>query len=177
MTDVASVRLRNLTLSDSARVLSSEGGPAGAECFLALDAPLPVGSVLVWTEAGGTEHAVRVVRVVEGAGVHGVPGVYVAPASDADRARARRIGTEDLAPLERAQPQDDASQARSDADVDTAADGPAPQVGGFAVPAPVVEPEPSEPIDVGRPAGDAAEGGASTASARGGKRRKGRRRG
>ncbi len=147
--------------------------PAAAEdrpdaaSFLPLAEPPPFGTILRLDPGG----AVRVVEVIEA--THGTQrkGVFVTAATNAQIEAADALPTTRLAPKPAA-PGDDATAApRSDA---------APE--GYAVPAPVLEPEPSEAVDVGRhgdpdgTASDAQSAQSPEAPGRRTKKRKGRRR-
>ncbi len=145
-----------------------EGARADAQGWLALEAPPPFGTILRLEPEG---RFVRVVEVWEKTAGHGGrAGVGIAPAADEEVRAARTLPTTELAPLAPTPPNDATAPDGSDVP-----DAPT----GYAVPAPVLEPEPSEAVDVaaaGAPAPD--DGAAQDAHPRGSgpKRRKGRRR-
>jgi hypothetical protein len=169
------VFLRSALIADSARLTEVTEEPGGATGFLTLAAPPPVGSVVELRSDGAAASHLRVLHVVETTqGVYTVPGALVRAATAAEVARLREIGTEGLASHEG---HTSVTQEGSDTGRAAEASALAPVSADAGIPAPVVEPEPSEPIDLpaaeGGAGGESGSGGESDA---GGKRRKGRRR-
>lgn len=114
-----------------------EGSAAEATALLALDAPPPCGTVLRIEPEG---RYVRVVEVWEGThGRESRRGAVVAEATEDVAKAAFDLGTEGLAPLA-PPPSDDATAAPGSDE--------APAPSGYAVPAPVLSPEPSEAVDL-----------------------------
>lgn len=176
------VDLRHVRLAQSAALSEADGG-----VFVALDDPPPVRSVVVIHGDDGS-HPLEVTRVVEvpESDPRGARGVYGRFVDDEALQRTDRVGTEHLA---------DGASAGSPAIDD---EGEAPDVSSMAMPAPVVDPDPSGPIAVAElraveqegdegdreaeepsgngdePSGNGDEGGANGAPR--GKRRRGRKR-
>lgn len=141
------VELRHLTLSESAELHEFEDAP-----FIALDDPPPVRTIIAVRDADaqGERRAFEVLRVVEvdeaerssgsGSGLGPGRGVYGQWLEPEALRRFERVGTEHL----------------SDGEVVDAEEEPAPEEDApdsddgvqMAVPAPVVDPDDSEPIDV-----------------------------
>jgi hypothetical protein len=138
MSDAASrvrVDIRHVQLAEAA---SCE--PASNGLFVAMDDPPPVRSILAVSDGDGAPRAFEVTAVVEVApegGVRGFHGRFIE--SDA-LARFERVGTEHLSDGE---PEGDATDGEH-ADADDAGLGTQ-----MAMPAPVVDPDESEPIDLG----------------------------
>lgn len=181
MSDVREVRvdIRHHTLATAARLQESRDG----EVFIALDDPPPVRTLLAIHEGHEGPHALEVTRVVEtdsDASRRGVFGRF----RDPDALRGLdAVGTEHLAAGEHvsAAPSEDSDHA-----------------GFLAMPAPVVDPDPSDRIDVselqqleerasddddddddaddGPPRGDNGAPEPEEEGARRGKRRRGRKR-
>ncbi|GEM_PF-6135708 len=165
------VRLRGLTLAESAPLIEHEhegSSPTQGVVFLGLDHPPPVATVLAIDEGSSTRalevrSVVEVANGVESAG-RGCFGRFV---HDDVLLRHSKVGSEHCTPLE---PERSATAVSSD---DHGPNGESrPDVYQFAAPAPVVEAEPSTPIDIN---GSTERGGADE-QAGSAKRRKGRRR-
>lgn len=131
------VELRHVTLSETAELTSD-----GDTIFLALDEPPPVRTLLRVVDDGANARVLEVTRVVEvpepaGRNARGLYGRFV---DDAAGARLERVGTEHIAAGEGTDAHVSAPEVGSDED-----DGLHAQM---AMPAPVVDPDPSEPIDL-----------------------------
>ncbi len=168
----ARVDLRHHTLAEAAEYVSGPG-PNGSDGFIALAQPPPVGSVVHVHPDG---RALAVTQVTESAEGSPGPGIYVRDATAEDLERHDRIGTEHMAPSSV-----DPSAGDAGSDPTLPEDATSADV-SHAVPAPVTEPEPSEPISVDKDQpsiqGTLASTPDETEPNRGsrGKRRKGRRR-
>jgi hypothetical protein len=138
--------------------------PRGERAFLAVARPAPVRSVLELRE-GDSVRWMTVVRTIESGDTRGVLGIV------SETRPADRVGSEQFAAGD---PEAIVAAAHADSGPEAAS--------AYPVPAPVLDPEPSQPIDVrddlGTDAGDGAEpdGDGEPAAGRG-KKRKGRRRG
>jgi hypothetical protein len=131
----ARVHLRHILLSDAAAVED-----VGHDIlFVALDDPPPVRSIIVVHDAEGARpvEVTKVVEVPEGDPRH-ARGIYGRLVDDEARQRAARVGTEQL-------PDGRAFEEKSPSDVDGTLMG---GVSQMAMPAPVVDPDPSGPIDL-----------------------------
>ena len=137
MNDAARVRveIRRVPLTDTAPCEPSEGG-----VFVALDDPPPVRSILAITAGDEAPRALEVTAVVEVAPEGGARGFYGRFIEDDALARFERVGTEHLSDGE---PEPAARGEGETAESDDA--GPGTQM---AMPAPVVDPDDSEPIDL-----------------------------
>lgn len=129
--------LRHVTLSETAEL-----SPAGDTIFVALDEPPPVRTLLRVVEEGAKPRVLEVTRVIEAPDADGrnARGLYGRFVDDAAGARLERVGTEHIAAGEGGEAHGSPSQDGSDGD-----DGGRAQM---AMPAPVVDPDPSEPIDL-----------------------------
>jgi hypothetical protein len=129
--DVREVRvdIRHHTLATAAQLQESADG----EVFVALDDPPPVRTILAIHDGESGPHALEVTRVVEADSDAVRRGVY-GRFRDADLLRGLdAVGTEHL----------EAGEQPSQGTVDDAG-----ETGLLAVPAPVVDPDPSDRIDV-----------------------------
>ena len=127
--DVREVRvdIRHHTLASAARLQESRDG----EVFIALDDPPPVRTILAIHEGNDGPHALEVTRVVETDSDASRRGAY-GRFRDADLLRGLdAVGTEHLAAGEQPSSSDDGEHS-----------------GYLAMPAPVVDPDPSDRIDV-----------------------------
>jgi hypothetical protein len=120
------VDIRHHTLHSAAPLQESKDG----EVFIALDDPPPVRTILAIHDGNEGPHALEVTRVVETDTETSRRGAY-GRFRDADLLRGlEAVGTEHLAAGEQPTPSDDGDHT------------------GYAMPAPVVDPDPSDRIDV-----------------------------
>ena len=154
MSSNARVEYRNLSVAESAEV-SEASADDGGGVFVALDEPLPVRSVVRLVPSDGDAREVVVTRVVEVGGEGSARGLYARDASDEDRERAAKVGTEHL------------EGRASDADEGSAASDGSDGAGNMsmAMPAPVVvdTEEDEADLDAARRAAEARAAGESSA--------------